>query len=52
MMSRLMLLHTEQGTDLGATAESLQTSLQYTAVVEEDNENQNQSSKKTDMEYE
>lgn len=47
----LILLHTDQGRDLGATAENLQTSLQCTAVMKEENENQNQSSKETEVEY-
>lgn len=51
MRSRLMLLHADQGRDLGATAENLQTSLQCTAVMKEENEKQNQSCKETKVEY-
>lgn len=46
-----MLLHADQGRDLGATAENLQTSLQCTAVMKEENEKQNQSCKETKVEY-
>lgn len=50
--SGLILLHTDQGGDLGASAENLQTSLQRTSVTKEENGKQNQSSKETEVEYE
>lgn len=45
-----MLLQTDQGRDLGATAENLQISTQYNAVMKQENENWTQSSKETEVE--
>lgn len=51
MVCRLMLLHTDQGRDLGVTAENGQTSTQCTAGMKEENGYQNQSTKRTEVEY-